>query len=77
MLAGPRVNQHGETFGGWLRVQIDREGPVGQLVDGAKADRRFPHDGAPADVRTHLNAMQANGDLFEVVDQADIDWLAY
>lgn len=71
------TNHHGETFGAWLRVQVDRDGLVGQLVAGAKADRRFPHDGSPDDVRRHLSAMQAEGDLFEAVDEAEIDWRAY
>ncbi|WP_298809032.1 hypothetical protein [uncultured Sphingomonas sp.] len=75
---GRAINHHhGETFGAWLRVQVDREGLVGQLVAGAKADRRFPRDGSPEDVRRHLAAMQAEGDLFEAVDEAEIDWRAY
>ncbi|MBW6523413.1 hypothetical protein KZ810_07870 [Sphingomonas sp. RHCKR47] len=74
---GRAFNHHGETFGAWLRVQVDREGLVGQLVAGAKADRRFPRDGSPEDVRRHLAAMQAEGDLFEAVDEAEIDWRAY
>ena len=76
-LDDPMTNQHGETFGGWLGVQKDRDGLVGQLVAGAKADRRFPRDGSPDDVRKHLSAMQADGDLFEAVDEAKTDWLAY
>lgn len=75
--AAPRTNHHGETFGAWLSVQTDRDGLVGQLVAGAKADRRFPRAGSPEDVRKHLSAMQADGDLFEAVDEAETDWLAY
>lgn len=71
------TNEYGETFGAWLRVQVDREGLVGQLVAGAKADSKFPCDGSPEDVRRHLSAMQAEGDLFEAVDEAEIDWRAY
>ncbi|WP_019517935.1 hypothetical protein [Sphingomonas sp. Mn802worker] len=71
------TNHHGETFGAWLRVQVDRERLVGQLVAGAKLGRRFPRDGSPEDVRRHLAAMQAEDDLFEAVDEADIDWRAY
>lgn len=72
-----KVNEHGETFGAWLRVQKDRDGLIGQLVDGAKADRKFPRDGSPEDVRKHLSAMQAEGDLFDAVDDAEADWQAY
>jgi hypothetical protein len=50
---------------------------VGQLVAGAKLDRKFPRNGSPEDVRRHLSAMQAEGDLFEAVDEAEIDWRAY
>ena len=75
--AKPRLNQHGETFGAWVAAQVDREGLVGELVAGAKADRRFPRNGSPDDVRRHLSAMQADGDLFEAVDEAETDWLAH
>ncbi|WBO21996.1 YozE family protein [Sphingomonas abietis] len=72
-----QVNDQGETFGAWLLAQRDRDGLVGQLVDGAKADRRFPRNGSPEDIRKHLSAMQAEGDLFEAVDEAETDWLSY
>ncbi|WP_017979834.1 hypothetical protein [Sphingomonas melonis] len=64
------------AFGAWLIGQSDRTGLVGSLVAGAKADRRFPRQGDPEAVRRHLSAMQADGDLFEAVDEAEIDWLA-
>jgi hypothetical protein len=70
------INDCGETFGAWLLAQKDGEGLVGMLVDGACADRRFPHAGSPEDMRKHLSAMQAEGDLFEGVDEAETDWLA-
>lgn len=76
-LEQPRVNPHGETFGDWLATQKDRTGLVGQLIAGMKADRRFPRQGEPEDVRRHLSAMQADGDMFEAVDEAEIDWMAY
>ncbi|WP_267378062.1 hypothetical protein [Sphingomonas sp. GC_Shp_6] len=59
-----------------MATQTDRSGLVGQLVAGAAADRRFPRQGDPEAVRKHLSAMQADGDLFEAVDEAEIDWLA-
>jgi hypothetical protein len=73
----PQTNQQGETFGAWVLAQRDREGLVGQLVDGARGDRKFPRNGSPEDVRKHLSAMQADGDLFEAVDEAETDWLSY
>lgn len=66
-----------ETFGEWLLVQVDRHGPIGDLVKAAKADRSFPRLGSPEDVRKHLNKMQADGDMFEAVDDAETDWLCY
>jgi hypothetical protein len=71
------LNDQGETFGEWLLVQRDRSGLVGQLVEGAKADSKFPRRGTPDEVRKHLSAMQAEGDLFEAVDEAETDWLSY
>lgn len=75
--SAPAINHHGETFGAWLGVQKDRDGLVGQLIAGMKADRRFPRDGSPEDVRKHLSTMQADGDLFEAVDEAETDWMAF
>ncbi|HEY0270118.1 MAG TPA: YozE family protein [Sphingomonas sp.] len=72
-----KINSDGETFGEWLLAQKGRDGLIGQLVDGAKADRQFPRHGSPEDIRKHLSAMQAEGDLFEAVDEAETDWLSY
>ena len=72
----PDTNGAGETFGAWVLAQRDREGLVGQLVDGARVDRKFPRNGSPEEVRKHLSAMQADGDLFEAVDEAEIDWMS-
>lgn len=62
-------------FGQWLMTQTDRIGLVGQLATGAHADRRFPRTGDPEAVRKHLSAMQADGDMFDAVDDAELDWL--
>ena len=70
-----KTNDDGQTFGSWLLSQQGRTGLVGQLVDGAKVDRKFPRYGTPEEVRKHLSAMQADGDLFEAVDEAESDWL--
>jgi hypothetical protein len=34
-------------------------------------------NGSPDDVRGHLSAMQAEGDMFEALDDAEMDWLTY
>jgi uncharacterized protein YozE (UPF0346 family) len=70
---------HGElkpAFGHWLMTHKDRSDLVGQLAIGAVADRRFPHNGDPEAVRKHLSAMQAEGDMFAAVDDAESDWLS-
>jgi hypothetical protein len=72
----PKTNDDGQTFGSWLLAQRGRTGPVGELIDGAKADRKFPRYGTPEEVRKHLSDMQADGDLFDAVDEAETDWLA-
>lgn len=64
------------TFGQWLITQKDRSDLVGQLAIGAVADRRFPRNGDPEAVRKHLSAMQAEGDMFAAVDDAESDWLS-
>ena len=64
------------AFGQWLMAQKDRSDLVGQLAAGAVVDRRFPHTGDPDAVRKHLRAMQAEGDMFAAVDDAESDWLS-
>ncbi len=64
------------AFGNWLVTQKDRSDLVGQLAAGAIADRRFPRNGDPEAVRKHLSAMQAEGDMFAAVDDAESDWLS-
>ncbi len=66
-----------EPFGAWIVAQVDRHGPIGDLVKAAKADRAFPREGSPEDVRKHLSRMQADGDMFDAVDDAETDWLCY
>jgi hypothetical protein len=70
-----KTNDGGQTFGSWLLAQQGRTGLVGQLIDGPKANRKFPRYGTPEEVRKHLSATQAEGDLFEAVDEAESDWL--
>lgn len=62
-------------FGTWLLTQKDAGGLIGQLATGAAADRRFPRAGDAEAVRKHLSAMQADGDMFAAVDDAETDWL--
>ena len=65
-----------EPFGTWLLRQTKRDGWVGDLAKGAKADRTFPKNGSPDDVRKHIHKQGADGDMFEAVDDAETDWLS-
>ena len=78
-----RLKEEGRTksgeergpFGRWLLRQPE-EGALGTLIKAAKADRQFPKDGDANAVRSRLNACGAEGDMFEVVDDAELDWYA-
>jgi hypothetical protein len=62
-------------FGTWLLSQKNRGGLIGQLATGAAADRRFPKHGDIGQVRAHLSAMQADGDMHAAIDDAELDYL--
>ena len=62
------------AFGRWLLAQVPREGWVGDLIAAAKLDPYFPRDGDPEAVRKRLRDVQAEGDLFQAVDDAELDW---
>lgn len=65
------------AFGAWLLAHKNKPGAVGDLAKIAVTDRAFPREGTPDDVRKHLNQLQADPMLFEVVDDAETDWLAF
>ena len=62
------------AFGEWLLQQKDKGGFIGQLVDAALADRGFPKRGDPEAVRRRLTAAGAEPEMFEAVDDAEMDW---
>ncbi|MBV1692549.1 hypothetical protein KRR38_34185 [Novosphingobium sp. G106] len=66
-----------QSFGEWLVAQTDRKGWVGDLAKAAKADRDFPRRASAADVRARLQKMGADGDVFEALDDAELDWSSY
>lgn len=66
-----------EPFGAWIVAQVDRHGLIGDLVKAAKSDRNFPREESPNKVRQHLSRMQADGNMFDAVDDAETDWMAY
>lgn len=63
-----------EPFGRWLLAQRDRGDWVDDLATAARADRGFPRNGSPEDVRKRLQSFGADGDAFEQVDDAERDW---
>jgi hypothetical protein len=64
------------AFGRWLLTQRDRGDWVDGIADAARADRTFPRNGDPEDVRKHLRSQQADGDAFAAIDDAESDWMA-
>lgn len=63
-----------QSFGEWLLAQKDRKGWIGDLAKAAKTDRDFPKRGSPDEVRKRLQQMGADGDVFEALDDAELDW---
>lgn len=64
-------------FGAWLLRQTGREGMIGELAKAAHADPGFPKNGDPEAVRARLRLAMAEGDMFEAVDDAELDWLSF
>lgn len=62
-------------FGRWL-VSQPEEGFRAALVRAVRADRQFPLDGDPEAARARLRACMAEGDMFEALDDAELDWAA-
>lgn len=73
-----RTKTHEERgpFGRWLLAQ-PATGRLTPLINGAKNDPKFPRNGDPEDVRARLRACQAEGYLFEMVDDAELDWASF
>lgn len=69
-----RYRPQRETFGRWLLAQKDRGDWIDGLANAARADRSFPKDGDAEEVRRHLRAQQADGDVFQAVDDAESAW---
>ena len=75
--AADRYGEERPAFGAWLLKQVDRGDWVDGLANAARADRSFPKHGDPETVRKHLRAAGADGDTFQAVDDAELDWLSY
>jgi hypothetical protein len=64
-------------FGRWLMRQEGKTDAMRMLVDAAKRDPQFPRDGDPEAVRARLRVCMAEGDLFDAVDDAEMDWMSF
>lgn len=65
-----------EPFGRWLVTQRDRGDWIDPLADAARRDPAFPKDGDPEAVRKRMRELQADGDAFQALDDAELDWLS-
>lgn len=63
-------------FGQWVLEQGERGGFLGQLAGIAKTDRGFPKNGGPEAVRKRLGDTGADPEMFDAVDEAELDWAA-
>ena len=63
------------AFGRWLITRERRHDWVGQLADAARRDPAFPKTGDPEDVRQHLSNRGAEAEMFEMLDDAEVEWL--
>lgn len=67
-------NEQGEAFGEWLLKQVKREGWIGTLAAQAKSDPRFRPATTPDELRKRLQEAGAEGDHFEALDDAEVEW---
>jgi hypothetical protein len=65
-----------QGFVSWLIAQRDRPGLIGKLAAGAAGDRGLPKSSSVEQVRLRLSAHQADPEMFEALDDAELDWLA-
>lgn len=73
----PANEQDRVPFGEWLLQQTGRRGWIGDLAKAAKADRTFPKRGSPEDLRQRLQKSGADGDAFEALEDAELDWAGH
>lgn len=73
-LSGYETDAKPEAFGRWVLAQVGRGGFVGQLATIAQSDRGFPKDGTAEAVRKRLGDTGADPEMFDAVDDAELDW---
>lgn len=72
--ATPKAFSERSSFADWLLKQEGRTDGVGQLAACARADTGFPRAGSADAVRQRLIEVEADGDTFVAVDEAEIEW---
>ncbi len=70
------TNEQGEPFGGWLLKHTGRDDWIGTLAKQAKSDPRFRAATTPDELRKRLQEAGAEGDHFEALDDAEVEWLS-
>lgn len=73
-LSGYETDAMPQTFGRWVLAQVGRGGFIGQLATIAQSDRGFPKDGTADAVRKRLGDTGADPEMFDAVDDAELDW---
>lgn len=71
-----QTNEQGEAFGSWLLTQTGRDDWIGTLAKQAKVDPRFSRTTTPDELRKRLQEAGAEGDSFEALDDAEVEWLS-
>ena len=66
-----------EPFGAWLMAQKDRGDWIDPIAAAARADRGFPRNDTPDQVRDRLRDMGVDGDASAALDDAELDWMSY
>ncbi|MCG7349307.1 YozE family protein [Sphingomonas sp. ACRSK] len=77
MVQTDRYGEPRPSFAAWLLMQRDRGDWIDRIAEQARADRAFPREGDADQVRAHLNKLQADGDAFAAIDDAEVDYHAY
>lgn len=74
--ACPHEEPAREPFGAWLIKQKNRGDWIDDLASAARKDPAFPKRGDVDQVRDRLKTLGADGDTYEALDDAELDWLA-
>lgn len=65
------------AFACWLLDQRGRSDAIGQLAKCAALDPGFPRQGSADAVSCRLNAVGADGDLHQALEEAELDYLCH